>query len=49
MPEKQRTKTLAVGEAAPEFVLPDTDGGSFRLSEYRGERAVALVFLRHTW
>ena len=49
MPEKPETTTLAVGEPAPEFVLPATDGGTFRLSEYRGERAVALVFLRHTW
>jgi peroxiredoxin len=49
MPQKQPTKTLAVGEAAPDFTLPDTDGGKFRLSNKPGHRAVALVFLRHTW
>ena len=49
MPEKTRTTTLAVDAPAPDFTLPETGGGTFRLSEYRGERAVALVFLRHTW
>ena len=49
MPEKFRTKTLAVGEQAPDFALPETGGGTFKLSAYRDKRAVALVFLRHTW
>jgi peroxiredoxin len=49
MPQKPKTKTLAVGEPAPDFALPATGGGSFRLSDYKGEGAMALVFLRHTW
>ncbi len=49
MPQKQQAKTLAVGALAPDFTLPDTDNGTFRLSDHQGERAVALVFLRHTW
>jgi hypothetical protein len=49
LPEKTRTTTLAVDAPAPDFTLPETGGGTFGLSEYRGEWAVALVFLRHTW
>ncbi len=48
MPEKSKTTTLAVGERAPDFTLPDTDKSPFSLSDHRDERAVALVFLRHT-
>ena len=34
-----------VGERAPDFTLPATDGGEVTLSRCGG--AVALVFLRH--
>jgi len=34
-----------VGEAAPRFTLPDVDGGTVSLADYRG-RWVVLVFLR---
>jgi thioredoxin-dependent peroxiredoxin len=36
-------KTPHVGEQAPDFELPGTDG-SFRLSEHRGERVVLLFY-----
>jgi peroxiredoxin Q/BCP len=36
-------KTPAVGEAAPDFELPGTDG-TFKLSEHRGERVVLLFY-----
>jgi thioredoxin-dependent peroxiredoxin len=36
-------KTPQVGEQAPDFELPGT-GGSFRLSEHRGERVVLLFY-----
>jgi peroxiredoxin Q/BCP len=36
-------KTPAVGEQAPDFELPGTEG-SFRLSEHRGERVVLLFY-----
>jgi peroxiredoxin Q/BCP len=36
-------KTPKVGEAAPDFELPGTDG-TFRLSEHRGERVVLLFY-----
>ena len=36
-------KTPQVGEQAPDFELPGTDG-AFRLSEHRGERGVLLFY-----
>jgi thioredoxin-dependent peroxiredoxin len=36
-------KTPRVGEQAPDFELPGTDG-SFKLSEHRGERVVLLFY-----
>jgi len=36
-------KTPQVGEAAPDFELPGTDG-PFRLSDHRGERVVLLFY-----
>jgi peroxiredoxin Q/BCP len=36
-------KTPGVGEEAPDFELPGTDG-TFRLSEHRGERVVLLFY-----
>src|SRR3954470_23149538 len=36
-------KTPTVGEQAPDFELPGTDG-SFRLSDHRGERVVLLFY-----
>ncbi len=36
-------KTPAVGDQAPDFELPGTDG-TFKLSEHRGERIVLLFY-----
>jgi len=36
-------KTPQVGEAAPDFELPGTEG-TFRLSDHRGERVVLLFY-----
>jgi thioredoxin-dependent peroxiredoxin len=36
-------KTPQVGESAPDFELPGTDG-TFKLSEHRGERVVLLFY-----
>jgi peroxiredoxin Q/BCP len=36
-------KTPQIGQAAPDFELPGTDG-PFRLSEHRGERVVLLFY-----
>jgi peroxiredoxin Q/BCP len=36
----------AIGQAAPDFELTDVQGKAVRLSNYRGERHVLLVFTR---
>lgn len=38
-----RAADLAVGDAAPDFALPGSDGKTHRLSDYRG-RAVVLAW-----
>ncbi len=37
---------VPIGASAPEFALPAASGGEVALADYRGRRAVALVFLR---
>jgi peroxiredoxin (alkyl hydroperoxide reductase subunit C) len=38
-----------IGQPAPEFSLPDQDGNQVALSDFRGEKAVALVFYPFTF
>jgi peroxiredoxin len=40
-----RMDTARVGLPAPDFTLTDVDGRRVRLSDYRGKKAVALVFI----
>jgi peroxiredoxin Q/BCP len=35
---------LAVGDQAPEFSLPGTDGKQYNLASYRGRQAVVLAW-----
>ena len=35
---------LAVGDAAPDFTLPGTDGKDAKLSAFRGKKNVVLAF-----
>ena len=35
---------LAVGDRAPEFSLPDTEGREVKLSEFQGKKNVVLAF-----
>ncbi len=35
---------LKVGDAAPEFVLNDTDGKTVKLSDFKGKKSVVLAF-----
>jgi peroxiredoxin Q/BCP len=38
------SRTLDVGHAAPDFNLPGSDGKSYRLSDFRGRKAVVLAW-----
>ncbi len=40
---------LVVGQAAPDFTLPDAAGRPVRLADYRGRKPVVLVFYRGYW
>lgn len=37
-------RALAVGDQAPEFSLPGTDGKQYSLASYRGRQAVVLAW-----
>ncbi len=37
---------IKVGFIAPDFKLPSAGGGEVALSEYRGQKAVVLFFVR---
>jgi hypothetical protein len=43
-PERQIAGELRVGDPAPEFSLPGSDGRTYRLSEYHGRQAVVLAW-----
>lgn len=40
---------LTIGQPAPEFELPDQSGDKVKLSDFRGEKSVALVFYAFTF
>jgi peroxiredoxin Q/BCP len=35
---------IAVGDTAPDFSLPDQDGGSVSLSDFRGQKVVVYFY-----
>jgi cytochrome oxidase Cu insertion factor (SCO1/SenC/PrrC family) len=40
---------VRVGSTAPDFALPDENSKPVTLSDYRGRKAVVLVFYRGHW
>jgi len=36
--------TLKVGDKAPDFTLPATDGKAYKLSDFKGKKNVVLAF-----
>ena len=38
-----------LGGAAPDFALQEADGGSIRLSDFKGKQPVLLIFYRGKW
>ncbi len=43
-PAQNATRTLKVGDMAPDFTLPDQDGKAVKLSDFRGKQNVVLAF-----
>lgn len=35
---------LKVGDVAPDLTLPDTEGNTFKLSDFKGKKSVVLAF-----
>lgn len=40
---------VAAGQKAPDFVLEDTEGNTWRLSDFRGEKNVVLIWVFADW
>ena len=40
---------IKVGQAAPDFALENVEGKTINLSDFRGKKAVVLVFYRGYW
>ena len=43
-PEPQYSATLKVGDPAPDFTLPGSDGKTHKLSDYKGKTVVLAWF-----
>ena len=42
--QKPRVADLKVGDEAPAFTLPGSDGRTYRLADYRGKQVVVLAW-----
>lgn len=40
----QTTKELEVGDEAPDFALPASDGKTYKLSDFKGKQGVVLAW-----
>ncbi|MEM7585084.1 MAG: redoxin domain-containing protein [Acidobacteriota bacterium] len=47
--EASQAERVQVGQAAPDFTLPDPDGTDHSLSTLRGEKNLLMVFFRGAW
>lgn len=45
----KKRKYVEIGNPAPEFSLPDQDGNTTHLSDFRGKRDLLLIFVRGDW
>ena len=48
-PRPLEPDAIRVGEAPPDFTLPDAHGRPVSLADYRGKKPVVLVFYRGYW
>lgn len=46
---KGRRQDIEIGKPAPHFLLPDMDGKTVSLSDYKDKQHVLLVFIRNDW
>ena len=42
--DEEATVELKVGDKAPDFKLPGSDGNDYSLSQFKGEKPVVLAF-----
>ena len=47
--DEKSFERMAVGQAAPDFMLKDTDGKSWRLSDLKGKKTVVLIWIFADW
>ena len=41
---REMTRTLEVGDPAPDFTLPGSDGKTYTLSQFKGDKPVVIAF-----
>lgn len=47
--DESRFEQMRVGEPAPDFLLPDTEGRVWRLADFRGKQDVVLIWVFADW
>lgn len=47
--DESKFGSVKVGQPAPDFQLPDTEGKSWRLSDFRGKKPVVLIWVFADW